>query len=344
MLPYLFVLITPLSLILSFFVGGWGSLIPLGVLFVWLPITDHLIGWNRENPAEVSPNRQRIFQALPVLYAVVHLGVLGWALHQWVVGPWSLWERLGLGLGMGFTGGVAIAIAHELMHRQSFIERRAAELMMASTCYTHFCIEHVFGHHRNVGTPTDPATSRLGESLYAFFPRTIWGGLRSAWQIEAQRLTVAQKPVFSHHNRMFRYAAAQVVLLAAITASLGGLGLLGFLFQSVIAVLLLELINYIEHYGLSRDQEATGRFERVRPEHSWNASHRLSNWMIFNLARHSDHHAFAGRHYQDLRHYEDVPQLPTGYTGMMLLALVPSLWFRVMDPRVAAWKASKRAA
>jgi alkane 1-monooxygenase len=174
--------------------------------------------------------------------------------------------------------------------------------------------------------------------LYAYLPRTLVGGLRSALAIEAGRSGIGAK------NRMLHYGIFQVLLLAALYVGLGSLGVAAFLFQSLVAVLMLETINYLEHYGLQREEVAPGKYERVQPRHSWNSSHVVSNGMLLNLARHSDHHAFAARSFRELRHYEDVPQLPMGYSAMLMLATVPPLWFRVMDGRVGAWQSHKATA
>lgn len=333
--PYLLLFVIPAIGQLAFRLGGGWVLLPVVVTWMVIPVLDHAFGLNRANPAAGAIPRWS--RALPVIYAVIHLAGLAMGLHQ-VVFAGTLGEKLGWTVSLGIGGGLAIMVAHELMHRPSRLEQRLAEALMASTTYTHFCIEHVWGHHKRVATPDDPASSRRGESLYAFLPRTLWGSLASAWRIERAR--AAGGPPW--RNRMVVYAVAQVALLAGLGAWLGPWGVAAFLAQSAIAVLMLETINYIEHYGLARQELAPGRYERVRPVHSWNASHRLSNWMILNLARHSDHHAWPGRNYAELRHHEDVPQLPEGYATMMLLAAVPPLWFRVMDPRLEAWQ--RRAA
>jgi alkane 1-monooxygenase len=255
-------------------------------------------------------------------------------------------EGVAMGPGLFFTGalacglasGVGINVAHELMHRRGRFERALAEILMTSTTYTHFCVEHVHGHHKNVATPLDPASSRFGESLYAYLPRTLVGGLRSAWRIETARARRAGD-AGTLRDRRLRYAVVLVVVYAAIGALVGMGGVLFFAAQSLVAMLLLETINYVEHYGLDRREVRPGVYERTTPHHSWNASERLTNWVLFHLQRHADHHHIASRPYFALRHIDDSPQLPTGYAGMVLLALVPPLWRHVMHPRVAAWHA-----
>ena len=241
-------------------------------------------------------------------------------------------------IACGLTTGIGINVAHELMHRRGRLERALAEILMTATTYTHFCVEHVHGHHKNVATPLDPASSRPGESLYAYLPRTLAGGLRSAWHIETARVRRAGD-VGTLRDRRLRYALALVVVYVAAIVVVGVVGAVFFALQSLVAMLLLETINYIEHYGLFRREVRPGVYERTTPHHSWNASERLTNWVLFHLQRHADHHHIASRPYFALRHVDDSPQLPTGYAGMVLLALVPPLWRRVMDPRVAAWHA-----
>lgn len=324
MKPFFLVFIGPAVLLTStVFRGPALALGPL-LFFGFIPLMDSFVSLDKENSAPT-----RLLSLLPRLFVPVHLAVLGYALHVIVTGEMSPLERAFLVFDAGLASSMAINVAHELMHRSSKHEQRLAELLMASTTYTHFCVEHVQGHHKRVGTPADPATSRLGESLYQFLPRSLWGGLVSAWGIERQRSGTGPQ------NRLVQYAIFQLLLLATLGAALGPLGLLAFLGQSLVAILMLETINYIEHYGLVRDEISPGRFGRVQPHHSWNSSHRLTNWFLLNLARHSDHHAYAARSYADLRHYDDVPQLPASYTAMMLLATLPPLWFRVMDGRVA---------
>jgi alkane 1-monooxygenase len=327
-LPYLLLFLPTVVSALAFTLRGWAFVLPPLVLFGLVPIADHLVGLDRNNG--IAAPRWAL-RGLPALFVLAQVAVVGLGITTLLGPDWSAPERLGAVLGIGFHSASAILVAHELMHRASRWERALAEVLMLSTCYPHFCIEHVHGHHKHVGTPLDPATSRYGESIYAFLPRTLWGGLRSAWRIEAVRVGA-----WSPRNRMLHYAVA-LLWLFAVAGSFGACALAAFVGQAAVAVLMLENINYIEHYGLSRRQILPGRWERVRPEHSWNSAHRVSNWMLVNLARHSDHHANPARPYPELRHFEHVPQMPTGYAGMFLLAWFPPLWFAVMNPRVEAW-------
>ena len=207
---------------------------------------------------------------------------------------------------------------------------------MTSVTYPHFCVEHVEGHHRNVGTPADPATARLGESVYRFVPRSVLGGLASAWRIERRRAARLGLRRWSWRDRRVRMGLLTAALYAAVALAFGWAGVLFFAAQSAVAVGQLEVINYLEHYGLSRREVGPGRYERVGAEHSWESAHRLTAWYLFNLPRHADHHARASRPYWNLDHSEASPQLPWGYSTVFLMALVPPLWRRVMDPRVPA--------
>jgi alkane 1-monooxygenase len=343
-LPYFLVFVVPLLLVLGLRQGGWWTATGLVVLFVVIPTFEVAFGRRTDND-RADDTRDRIAFDLPLLIWIpVQLAVLVWAVDAIVIAQWTATQRVLAVASVGVvTGGLGMTVAHELMHRPSVWHRALAEVLMSVVAYTHFVIEHVHGHHRNVATPLDSATSRLGESLYAFLPRTVVGGVRSAWRIETDRLRRLGRGPWHASNRMLRYGAVQVAIAAAVASVWGGLGLAVWFGQAAVAILLLEIVNYLEHYGLVRKEVAPGKHERVQPWHSWNAAHRLTNWLLFNLQRHSDHHYLASRPYDRLRHYDEVPQLPAGYATMVLVALVPPLWRRVMDPRVIALRGQVRA-
>lgn len=323
---------TPAVLIAGLRLGGAWTFLPVALIFVVLPILDEAVG----SDTGPSPGARWFADAPLYLWALVQIGVLGFALHETALGLTRL-EFAGLALSLGVMNGAGgITVAHELMHRASRRPRAVAEALMTSVSYTHFCIEHVHGHHRNVATPVDPASARLGETLFAFWRRSIVGGVRSAWRIESERVGRRELGLFG--DRRLRHPVLLGLAYGAIGASFGARGLALFALQSAVAIGLLETVNYLEHYGLSRRETANGGFEPVLPRHSWNTSRALTNAYLFNLGRHSDHHATASRPYETLRHFDDVPQLPAGYSAMMLLALVPPLWFRVMNARVAPWR------
>jgi alkane 1-monooxygenase len=232
------------------------------------------------------------------------------------------------------VAGVAINTAHELGHKRASSERWLSRVALAQTGYGHFFIEHNRGHHVRVATPEDPASARLGESFYAFWPRTVIGSLRSAWELERTRLARMERGSFTIRNDILSAWTMTVALFAALTLAFGTVVLPYLLIQAVLGFSLLEVVNYLEHYGLSRQKREDGRYERTRPEHSWNSNNVASNVLLYHLQRHSDHHANPLRRYQALRHFQEAPQLPTGYAGMILAAIIPPVWRRIMDHRV----------
>ena len=335
---FLVYLLTGLGLWLASMGGIYTLVIPIGLTFVAVPLLDVLIGADTRNSPETPPSAfKRALFRLATWFAIpVQGGLLLWGAAA-VMNPGTpLLELIGTVLAVGITGGViGINVAHELVHRASRQDRTLGKLLLMMVCYFHWATEHVAGHHRRVATPEDPATARLGESLPAFLVRSIAQTFVSSWRIEAQRNARrgVQSPL---KNPVLWGALASCSIAAAMYVGFGSQAMWFFLAQSVVAIAFLETINYIEHYGLERRQIRPGVYERVTPLHSWNASQWLTNALLFNLQRHSDHHAFAARPYFQLRHHPEAPQLPTGYAGMALLAMVPPLWRRVMDPRVAA--------
>ena len=241
---------------------------------------------------------------------------------------------LALVLATGAVGGFCIKLGHELGHKNTALERWLAKIILAPTGYGHFFIEHNRGHHRDVATPQDPASSRMGESIYRFVLREMPGALRRAWQLETERLVRAGQPVWTLHNEILQPALITLALWTALVFWLG-LAVLPFLLAaSFWANFQLTSANYVEHYGLLRAERSPGHPEACQPHHSWNSNHIFSNWATFHLQRHSDHHAHPLRRYQSLRHFDSLPQLPNGYFGMFLVAYIPPLWFGVMDARL----------
>jgi len=244
-------------------------------------------------------------------------------------------ETLGRLLVMGLLcGSFGINVAHELGHRSNGFERTLSRMLLLSSLYMHFYIEHNKGHHKRVSTPEDPASARYGENVYAFYVRTLVFSWLSAWEIAARDLKKKGLPAFHWRNEMLQYQLIQIAFVAIIWYVFGWRSTLFFLAAAFLGALLLETVNYIEHYGLVRKCRAEGTYERVLPEHSWNSDHVLGRLMLFELSRHSDHHYSASRKYQVLRHHQYAPQMPTGYPGMMILSLIPPLWFRVMHRKM----------
>ncbi|WP_307810584.1 alkane 1-monooxygenase [Tomitella biformata] len=268
---------------------------------------------------------------VPVQYFGLFFGFWCLAYDQMTTG-----ERAGLSITLGVSGAVAINVAHELGHKKSRIERSLAKLALAQSFYGHFLIEHNVGHHVNVATPDDPASARFGESVWAFFPRAVFGGLASGIRLESARLQRQGERFWGPHNNILHSWLTSLVIYGVILGVFGWRMLPWIALQAVLAVLVLEAVNYIEHYGLLRPLSANGRRTQISSQHSWNGDHLCSNLFLFNLQRHSDHHTYPRRRYQVLRSLDDAPQLPVGYALMVLLSLAPPLWRRVMDPRVLA--------
>lgn len=241
---------------------------------------------------------------------------------------------------MGLLCGVfGINVGHELGHRVNVFEQTLAKALLLTSLYMHFFTEHNKGHHKRVATPEDPSSARFGEMIYLFYFRTIIFSYLSAWHIANDELRKKGKPVFSLRNEMIQFHLIQVLFVAAIYWKFGTMVTLYYLAAALIGIVLLETVNYIEHYGLSRKATGDGKYERALPEHSWNSDHVIGRLMLFELSRHSDHHYLASRKYQVLRHHDNSPQMPTGYPGMMLLSLLPPLWFSVMNKKIKMLKA-----
>ena len=237
-------------------------------------------------------------------------------------------------LNTGAVGGFGINLGHEMGHKHHRLERWLALVTLAPSGYGHFTIEHNRGHHAQVATPQDCASSRMGESIWRFVWREMPGGAVRAWRLESQRLRDQGLAVWGLQNQILQGLAITFALWALLVLWLGWQVLPFLLAASVWTNFQLTSANYVEHYGLLRLLQSDGHYERCQPRHSWNSNHVLSNWMLFHLQRHADHHAHAARRYQALRHFDDAPQLPSGYAGMFLLAYVPPLWFAVMNPRL----------
>ena len=335
-------IVVPLS---PFFAWFYWSLTDFGgmwfigpfLVFVIFPLMDMAIGMDSTNPPDSVLKfleQDRYYRWCTYLFIPIQYAGLVFACWMWASGDLNLVESIGLALTMGVVGGIAINTAHELGHKRASSEKWLSRIALAQTGYGHFFIEHNRGHHVKVATPEDPASSRLGESFWAFLPRTVIGSVRSAWEIETARLDRLGKSHWGIHNDILGAWAMTIVLFAGLGIVFGAIVLPYLLVQAVIGFALLEVVNYLEHYGLRRQKKEDGRYERCLPEHSWNSNNVASNVLLYHLQRHSDHHANPTRRYQALRHVNEAPQLPTGYAGMIVLAWFPPLWRRVMDPRL----------
>ncbi|WP_425083598.1 alkane 1-monooxygenase [Ruegeria profundi] len=342
-LPYwVSFLLIPLIWATAFAGGWWVLLIPLSTWWAFA-VLDRLTGLNLQNADPETPDDAlHWYILLTKLWAPVQFvtlfGLIWYATHS---DHLSSWSKIGLFFGMGvISGTIGINYSHELMHQKSRSERWLGDLLLAMVLYSHFRSEHLLVHHRHVGTPRDPVTARYNEGFHRFYPRALWQCLISAFRAERDKLARRDRPWTDSSNPFWRYWALQGGMLA-LAALIGGWpGLALFLLQAGIAIWQLELVNYVEHYGLTRKHLGEGKYEHVLPRHSWNASQKASNWLLINLQRHSDHHYKPNRRFPLLQNHaqEDAPQLPYGYPVMTIAAMFPPLWRRVMNPRVRAWR------
>ena len=309
------------------------------VLFFYciIPLIDYFMGEDLSNPPE---------SAVPALEADLFyrwitylLAPVLWA--AFIFSAWFVASRdlplhgwLAMVMICGAVGGFCINLGHELGHKNTGLEKALAKIVLAPSAYGHFFIEHNRGHHRDAATPLDPASSRMGESIYRFVLREMPGAWVRAWELESTRLRQAGLPVLSWHNHILQPAALTLLLWATLMVWLGPQILLFLIPAAFWSNFQLTSANYVEHYGLLRQQSINGRYETCKPYHSWNSNHIFSNWILFQLQRHSDHHAHPLRRYQSLRHFEDLPTLPSGYFGMFVVAYIPPLWFWMMDKRL----------
>ena len=333
-LKYFLIFLLPITVGIAFESEGLFSFIPLLVFFGLVPLLELLIpkSWNTDEASETDLSQPDSFYNL-LLYSLVPLQwvfLLYFLSNQHeVTDPLTWWGRvLAMGLMCGIIG---INVGHELGHRNSKIDRFLGELLLLSSLENHFLPYHNRGHHTNVGTPEDPASARRNEVLFAFWFRSQIGSYIQAWQIEIKRMQITRQARFSLSNKMVVYSIAQSILLVLIFWNFGKGGLFAFVIASVFGMILLETVNYIEHYGLARKQKPNGTYELVKRHHSWNSNHLLGRAILFELSRHSEHHYKPDKPYQLLNRHESAPNMPTGYPGMMLLALIPPLFFRVMN-------------
>ena len=320
---------------------GWSGFWFLGPIFVFgvIPLADLLAGIDPTNPPDEVIEwleEDRYYRWVTYLFLPIQYAALIWSAHAWATYDMSVLEKIGLALTVGTVAGIGINTAHELGHKKEKHERWLARVALAQTCYGHFYIEHNRGHHVRVATPEDPASARLGETLYGFLPRTVRGSLTSAWRLERKRLNRRKRTHWSLRNDILNAWAMSVVLFGGLVVAFGPEILPYLVIQAVVGIWLLETVNYLEHYGMRRQRQDDGRFERVNPSHSWNSNNIATNVLLYHLQRHSDHHANPVRRYQTLRDFKEAPVLPTGYAGMIVLAVITPLWRKVMDPKVIA--------
>ena len=342
MLPYLFVILASSALWYGY---THASLYYFGfiVTYVIVLIADFLVGEDAPNPApeEVSIlEKERYFTMITELFVPVQIAFFVFCMYLLLTRPLTILESIGIFTTMGvISGAFGVTIAHELGHKNSKRKRFLAQALYTMASYGHFYIEHNKGHHVRVATPDDPATAKYKENFYHFYLNTVIGSWLSAWKIEKKRLLSQNKSAFVVSNRMFWYLFIpfSIALLCGLSGYIWkdgffSTGVVFFFAQSFIAFSLLELVNYVEHYGLARKKISEGRYEKVNPTHSWNANQLLTNAFLFHLQRHPHHHEKPNINYQCLKTIEKSPQLPFGYAAATLLALFPPLWFKIMNP------------
>jgi len=340
-LKYFLAYVPALAAFLGLTWGGWWTFSTVAVAFFLTPALELFLKGNTINHLEEEEESRLnnklfdflLFLNLPVLYALL---VYYFFLLQ--TGTHSTLEHWGMAMSLGIIlGTVGINVAHEIGHRENALSQFTARALLLPSFYMHFNIEHNLGHHKHVATERDPSSARKGESLYAFWVRSVYGVYTGAWTIESKILKAAGESFWSIKNRMIWFQLSQLSYLAVLFY-IGSWRLVGFgLAVGIIGFLLLETVNYIEHYGLRRNKLASGRYEPVSIRHSWNSNHEVGRILLYELTRHADHHYKASRKYQILRHRDESPQLPTGYPGSMLMSLIPPIWHSVMKPRLEAY-------
>lgn len=340
---YSFMLISPLLAGVGLMLGGWWSWLHPVVMYGLITLLEL---WWRGTPNNLSQEGERaraehwfargmLWVTVPVVFALILTLLLR-------AESFRAWELVGLIIGVGTTvGALGINAAHELGHDRGGGAKRLAESLLLMSLFMHFHVEHNRGHHARVATPDDPASAPRGQWLYAFWCQTLWGGLRSAWGLEAGRLARQERSAWSFHNSVVCYGLLQAGAVVVVGLTLGAGALFAWLLVALFGILILETTNYFQHYGLVRKTAEDGSVERVGPQHSWTANHPISRILLLDLPRHADHHMAPGRHFSNLRHLPESPVLPMGYTGMVMLALVPPLFINVMDKQLAAFGDAK---
>jgi alkane 1-monooxygenase len=342
--------IIPALVIAGVYLGGFWNYLSIAFSFLFLPILDQQLGNDTSNVPESDVKRvseELYYRFVTYVWTYFQLAFVLWGIYVVSFGyVTSVYEWTGFIVSFALvTGGIGITVAHELGHKKSTLERTYGKLLLMTVSYMHFYIEHNRGHHVSVATPEDPATAHKNENFYKFWLRSVFKGYQHAWKLERDSLKRKNHATIGIHNEMIWFAVLPIVFCGAVTVLLSIVqnrfvweAPFFFFAQSILAFTLLELVNYVEHYGIMRKEVAPGKFERVNPLHSWNASHLLSNFFLFQLQRHSDHHAFAHKRYQILNHYDESPQLPYGYPTMIMIALVPPVWFSLMNARLEHWQ------
>ena len=336
-IKYLLVYLTPVVVSISIASHGIWTYLSVFILFGLLPFLELFTKGSTKNltaAEEEMAKKDKIYDLLLYGLVPVQYAILVYFLYRVSSNSLTAAETVGITISFGLSCGIlGINAAHELGHRSTWYEQLMSKMLLLTSLYMHFFIEHNRGHHKNVSTDEDPASSRYGETVYAFYFRTIWGSWKSAWHLERQKLKKNNKRFWSLYNEMLRFQLIQAAFLLAIGLIFGWKTMLLFTAGAIIGFLLLETVNYIEHYGLRR-KKIGDKYERTLPIHSWNSNHPIGRMVLLELSRHSDHHYMASRKYQVLRHFDQSPQMPTGYPGMIILSLFPPLWFMLIHREI----------
>lgn len=328
----------PLVAIFGIYFHGLGMYFAVLYAFVIIPLLEMMLPVDTGNYDEATIKQRlqnRLFDILLYLNVPIVYGILIYSLRLLTTSSLSVFELVGMTISLGIVlGANGINVAHELGHRNTLMERMLGKLLLIPSHYTHFYIEHNHGHHLHVSTPEDPSTAKYNQSLYSFWLQSVPGTYIKAWKIQKKLNKAENRSFFSLKNDMFWFTLIQGFYLGIIFIFFGSRGLLFAILAGIVGFLLLETINYIEHYGLLRNRLASGRYERVSEKHSWNSNHVLGRIMLYELTRHSDHHYKSQKKYQILEYHDVSPQLPFGYPTSMVLSFIPPLWFAVMNKRI----------
>jgi len=333
----------PLSWWLGQAIGMPDTFAWLAVLVVFgiVPIIDRIVGTDPVTPAEVAPvqlQHARWYRAIPLASLPIQIAAVAFGAWVFATAPLNWFGALGWVASCGVVSGIiAINVAHELIHKGTRLEQWTGGILMSTVCYGTFPIEHIYGHHQDMGTPADPVSARFGQHYYASFSNALRGTFTKAWRLQRERLAREGRTLWSVRNPLLWWYGLSATFAAGLYLAFGFAGLAFFFLQAFFAVVNLEAVNYIEHYGLTRRQMPDGAFEPIGPQHSWNTNWAFTNLLLINLQRHADHHLHARRPYELLRHVDESPQLPAGYGAMIPLAMIPPLWHRIIDPRLLAY-------
>ena len=337
-LKYLAAMTLPLSALISIYFKGYWSYFTPFYAFVIIPSLELLLPHdpsNHEGKSRENKSKSKLFDWMLYVNIPIVFGLLAYSLWDVSSHSYEFYEIAGLIISVGIVLGTnGINVAHELGHRQRSFQRHLGKLLLLPSHYMHFYIEHNFGHHANAATKEDPASAQYNQTVYSFWFTSVIRQYLSAWKLQLKLLNGANERFLSLKNDMLWYSIFQISYLVMVYSFFGKAGVWFAVFAGIIGFLMLETVNYIEHYGLSRSKNASGRYERVREVHSWNSNHVMGRIVLYELTRHSDHHYKSSKKYQILDYHDISPQMPYGYPTSMVLSFLPPLWFRLMNPRI----------